>query len=114
MSEENYCKLIVSYKNEEITARSGTFRKSFEIYELASGELAWSPYKDGFPHINPQKGVRNYCATELDIGKILSQMSLFELKGATIPSFLMVNGNKDLVARILNDIKARERRMRVH
>mgnify|MGYP001576315363 CR=1 FL=1 len=100
-------KLIADYDEVGINARGTYFTSSFEIYKSPEGILAWSPYKDQ-PHMNPQKGVRVSSATDYDIGKMLSEMSSFELKISGVPAFLRVRDNKDLVTRILTDIKSKK------
>ena len=97
--------LIAEYNEEVINARGTNYTSSFEIYKSKKDELAWSPYKDGHPHINPQKGVRFNLVTDLDIGRLLSEMSSFELKIPSIPAFLMVKDNKDLITKILDDLR---------
>ena len=99
--------LIAEYNEEVINARGTNYTSSFEIYKSKKDELAWSPYKDGHPHINPQKGVNLSSVTNLDIGKLLSEMTSFELKIPRIPAFLMVKDNRDLVTRVLSDIKGK-------
>ncbi|MBS3104763.1 hypothetical protein J4234_00730 [Candidatus Woesearchaeota archaeon] len=106
--ESNYSpwELITDYDEVGIKARHTYFTSSFELYKSKEEELAWSPDKDQ-PHINPQKGVRVSTATDLDIGKMLAEMASFELKIPQIPAFLMVKDNRDLVTRILNEIKGK-------
>lgn len=95
---------IAEYDEVGVNVRGNYITNSFELYKSPARQLASSPYKD-HPHINPQKGVMINSATELDIGKMLAEIAHFDLKLPQIPAFLMVKDNRDLVTRILNDIK---------
>ena len=95
---------IAEYDEVSINVKGNYITDSFELYKSMARQLAWSPYKD-HPHINPQKGVKTNSATELDVGKMLAEIVHFDLKLPQIPAFLMVKDNRDLVTRILNDIK---------
>ena len=96
---------IVEYPDVPIKAGPHDFTKSFELYRSRDGELAWSPPKDGLPHINPQ-GIRVVDSDVLHIGNILAEVVYQELKTPKKPEpALIVRQNKDLVSRILNDIR---------
>jgi hypothetical protein len=100
--------LISEYRGEIVNTETTCFKKGFELYKSRLGQLAWSPYKPGHePHINPQDHVEVYLATELDIGKMLGEIAQIELKTEEVPAFLMVKNNRDLVAKILDDIKGK-------
>jgi len=91
--------------DETIYTDSGNYRKRFELFVSQSGqEVAWSPRKVGHePHINPQ-GVLASNVAEIDVGKVLSDMTLFELKKPVDP-IMMISANRGLVERIIQDFR---------
>ena len=98
--------MVTEYSEIIIKTGKACFKKSFELYVSREGQVAWSPYKPGHePHINPQKEIQASRATDYDVGKMLAEMTQIELKNVIIPAFLMVRNNKDLVTRILSDIR---------
>ena len=98
--------LILEYSGVIINTGTACFQKSFELYKSRSGQLAWSPYKPGHePHINLQDGVYVSTVTPLDIGKILDEITRIELKTSSVDASLIVRDNRDLVERILGDLR---------
>lgn len=97
--------LIGNYSNEQINTGVACFKKSFELYVSSSGQIAWSPYKDGEPHINPQRGVSIYSVSEKDIGRLLDEMTRIELKTGMVEPEIMAKENRGLVSRILLDFR---------
>ena len=98
--------LIADYSDERINTGTACFKKSFELYVSRKGQIAWSPYKDGEPHINPQRGVFTGNLTETDIGRLLNEMARIELKTRAVKAEIMVTENQDLVRRVLVDFRA--------
>lgn len=97
--------LIGEYELDVINFNGTPFTPGFELYKSRGGKLAWSPYKEGGPHINPVKGVNVSSVNELDIARILAQITMFEFKTTDVSPDAILRDNRSLVARILRDIK---------
>lgn len=108
MTSEEYWNRIVEYYGATIKFGTNIFTKNFELYVSPNGELAWSAIRpDHIEHLNPQ-GVQADLLTKTNIGKMLSQIAELQLKKQPVDADTMVKDNTSLVARIMNDIKAKK------
>ena len=108
MTSEDYWGRIREYYGATIHYGEYDLRKNFEVYVSPNGELAWSAIRPGhIEHLNPQ-GIQVGSITESDIGRMLSQIAEFQLKKPPVDADTMVKHNAGLVARIMNDIKAKK------
>jgi hypothetical protein len=97
--------LVAIYNNEEIRTGTRYYRTDFELYKSRSDQIAWSPGIDGKPHINPQEGVSINSVNGFYIARMLDEIARTELKTPSVNIFVMEKENKDLVNRILKDLR---------